>query len=120
MIAGCGVAVYRNGQSGDVNDRDRQTEDVIRSITSDFSSGSGALSMTRLGTGYDRIEIKDGRTAMIQVQTMGGDGITLYIPDLDTFESMNGEDTSIRSRFLPVSTDDGMVVPGRLEVTIIG
>jgi len=120
LIAGCAVAVYRNGQAGTENDKDRQAEDIAGRIASDFGSGSGALSMTKLGAGYQDIGVKSGRSAMIHVETMDGDEITLYLPDKGTFEDNGNKDMSTASRVLPVFTDDGRIIPGNLEVTVVG
>jgi len=120
LIAGCAVAVYRNGQAGTEKEKDRQADDIAVLIASDFGSGSGALSMTKLGAGYQDIDVKDGRSAMIHVETMDGDNITLYLPDKGTFEDNGNKDLSMASKVLPVFTDDGRVVPGKLEVTVVG
>ncbi|MGA1873370.1 MAG: hypothetical protein ACMUHY_06830 [Thermoplasmatota archaeon] len=120
LLAGCGVAVYRSGLEASGSGRDRELEDMVSEITSDFGSGSGALSMTKLGTGYGMIGIKDGKSAMIFVETMDGDSLTLYIPDKETYEARYGDGSVHTSTKVPISTDDGMVVPGKLEVTLVG
>ncbi|MGA1793881.1 MAG: hypothetical protein ACMUHM_08020 [Thermoplasmatota archaeon] len=119
LIAGCAVAVYRSGQDG-TGSEDHQADDIARRITSDFGSGAGALSMTKLGAGYQNIEVADGKSVMIRVETMDGDEITLYLPDKDTFEENSDKAPSSANSSLPISTDDGRIVPGKLEVKVVG
>ncbi|MGA1820334.1 MAG: hypothetical protein ACMUHU_04920 [Thermoplasmatota archaeon] len=120
LIAGCAVAVYRSGQDGAGSGGGNQADDIARSIASDFGSGAGALSMTKLGAGYQDIEVADGTSVMIRVETMDGDEITLYLPDKATFEKDPNGDMSTVKNALPISTDDGRVVPGKLEVRVVG
>ncbi|MBN1539243.1 MAG: hypothetical protein JW939_03795 [Candidatus Thermoplasmatota archaeon] len=120
LMAGCGIAIYTNGNEDNLEDRDTEAEKLLETVSNGFVSGSGALSLSRLGSGYDRIDVGSGRSAMIQVETMDGSGLTLYLPDKSTFERKDDGKGSSASRILPVSLDDGTAVPGRLEVVLVG
>lgn len=120
LLSGCGIAVYRSGHEDSSKDRDIEAEKVLERVSNSFISGSGALSLSGLDSGYDRIDMGGGRSAMIKVETMDGSGLTLYLPDKDTFEKKDKGEGNTASRILPVSLDDGTVVPGRLEVVLVG
>ncbi|MBN1389410.1 MAG: hypothetical protein JXA22_02090 [Candidatus Thermoplasmatota archaeon] len=120
LLAGCSVAIYRSWHENDGPDRDSEAEDLLTTVSNDFISGSGALSLSRLASGYDRIDIGDGRSVRIRVETIDGSGLTIYIPDRETFEKKDIGDTTPLIKVLPISMDDGRVIPGRLEVMLVG
>jgi hypothetical protein len=119
LVAGCGIAIYRDQEVEKETELDRDLRDLVRKVTTEFSSGSGALSISMLGT--SSIDLKDERSAMIRVETMRGDELVIFLPDEETFQEMseNGKRSDIQ-RPHPVATDDGKVLPGKLEVTLIG
>ena len=119
LLVGCGVAVYRNQEQEKETELERDLKEMVRRITTDFGSGSGALSLSLLGSG--EIDLEDDRSAMIRVETMDGDEVVIFLPDEETFIDMseNGEGPTLQ-RTVPVVTDDGRVLPGRLEVTMNG
>lgn len=119
LLAGCGIAVYRDQEAGKESELDRDLNRLARKITTEFSSGSGALSISMLGS--SDIDIADDRSAMIRLETMDGDELVIHIPDEGTFLEMSdsGKGSSMQKN-VPVVTDDGRVVPGKLEVTLNG
>jgi hypothetical protein len=119
LVIGCSVAVYRDREAEKESELDRELMEMVNEITTDFAAGSGALSLTRLSTGTIRID--EGRSARIMVETMKGDELVIHIPDEGTFQEMteDGKSSSMK-KSVPVATNDGRVLPGKLEVTLLG
>jgi hypothetical protein len=119
LIVGCGTAIYRDQEVEKETELDRDLRNLVREITTDFSSASGSLSISLLGT--SSIDLEDGRSAKIRVETMEGDELVIFLPDEEAYQKMS--DNGKRSemwRSVPVATNDGKVLPGKLEVTLIG
>lgn len=119
MVAGCGIAIYRDQEAEKETELDRDLKEMVREITTDFSSGSGALSISMLGSGS--IEVDDDRSARIMVEIMDGNELVIFLPDEETYLEMSEKGKgSTMHRTVPVATDDGKVLPGKLEVTLNG
>lgn len=118
LLAGCGVAVYREQESGKETELERDLDRMVSNMITDHSSGSGALSLSKLGS--SDIDLVDGRSARVHVETMDGDVLVIFLPDEETFLEMENENNPSAGRTLPVVTADGRVLPGRLEVTLNG
>jgi hypothetical protein len=119
LIAGCGTAIYRDREVEKETELDKDLNDLMREITTEYNSGSGAVSISKLG--ISNIDLENGRSARIRVETMEGEELQIFLPDEETFleRSDNGKGSEIK-KTVPVATDDGKVLPGKLEVTLIG
>jgi hypothetical protein len=118
LVAGCGVAIYRQQEAEKETNIETDLIELVKSITKDYTSGSGAVSLGLLGS--SDIQIDSERSARIHVETMDGDVLTLFIPDEETYNEMVDDASSTTQRTIPVATDDGRVLPGKLEVTLNG
>jgi hypothetical protein len=85
------------------------------------SYGSDAISLQKLSTDPSPMNSHlQGRSAMVVVTTMDGDGATVYYPNLETFLDERNDDSRTREKTVPVALEDGRVRPGTLEVTLNG
>jgi hypothetical protein len=118
LIAGCGVAIQRHQEDRKEKELGSDLETLVDSVVNDHTAGSGALSLSLLSG--SNIRLDEGRSARISVETMDGDVLVLFFPDEETFLQNEDDKSPSILRTLPVSTDDGRVLPGKLEVTLNG
>jgi hypothetical protein len=85
------------------------------------SYGSDALSLQKFSSDPSPMSSHlAGRSAMVVITTMDGDGETIYIPDRETFQDERNDDSRTREKIVPVALEDGRVRPGTLEVVVNG
>jgi hypothetical protein len=123
FAAGCAVAIYRDDQNDMEKELGSDSRMAVSRIISVYGGISGALSIRDLEADPGRVsgmEPFKGRVAMVRLNIPDGAEITVKLPDEKTFDNDPRIRENTQSEVIPVETDPGRVVPGKLEVTVFG
>ncbi len=123
LIGGCVVAVLREKVSDGNEGLKRSSIDIMEVVIGTYGSYGGPISLTLFISEPDlllsRSEL-DGRTGRSSLMVNGQDPHHIYFPDEEGFRSGGTTSAKTYSKPIAVNMGDGRVVPGRLEVVIVG
>jgi len=119
LIAGCVTAVVRSDRDQREEELSNDADELLNLIITSY--GSPALWLQELSSDTSGMDTYlDGRSALVRVITMDGDGLEIYLPDRETFQDHQSEDSMTRNKTISVALEDGRIRPGELEVTLNG
>lgn len=123
FMGGCVAAVVRESLSDRYEGLERSSDDILEIVVRTYGSDGGSLSLTLFIAEPDLLRSQDGvdgRTGRASLEVEGGGTYIIHFPDRERFERTGTDTARTNSMTVPVRAVDGSVVPGRLEVVVVG
>jgi hypothetical protein len=123
FLGGCVIALVREGLSDRNASLERSSVDIIELVVRTYGSDEGPISLSLFisepGLLLSNSEV-EGWTGRASLTVMGSDTFHIHFPDRESFHTADEASSRAERRVVPVSLGDGSVVPGVLEVVVLG
>jgi len=123
LFAGCAVGVLRERSEERQQEFKNDNRDRIGALIAAYPGDNGGISLSLLlvdPSSLSSVEGFSGRTGKLVLTPMGMDSVILFFPDQATFDNAFSVQQFSSKDTVAVSVESGHVLPGTLEVVLVG